>query len=137
VSGPGSVSRALGTGQGSSIDVDPRDRRRNEYIRGVISKVYPYTAHAMPASAALDGAQGVVIVTFTILADGSVAGARVTRTSGIAELDENCRRAILRAAPYAPLPAELGTSLRWAMPLDFRNPAVRPQNGKVEGHGDP
>jgi TonB family protein len=131
-SGPGSVSHALGTGQGPGVDVDPRDRRRSEYLRGVISKVYPYTDHAMPRSAAFDGVQGVVIVTFTILSDGSVAGARVTRTSGVPELDENCRQAILRAAPYAPLPAELGTSLRWAMPLDFRNPAVRPRNGRVE-----
>jgi TonB family protein len=128
--GPGSIATAQGTGRGPGLDVDPRDRRRNDYLRQVIAKVYPLTAHALPQAAALDGAQGIVIVTFTILADGSITGAAVTRTSGIPELDENCRRAIVRAAPFPPLPAELGPTFRWAMPLDFRNPAVRPRSIK-------
>jgi TonB family protein len=134
VAGPGAASRALGTGSGPGLDVDPRDRRRLEYQRQVIARLNPYTQPRalMPPSAAFEGAQGVVIVTFTILADGTVAGAAVTRTSGIPELDENFRRAILRAAPYPPLPAELGTSFRWAMPLDMRNPAVRPRTAKVD-----
>ena len=128
-SGPGARSRARGTGRGGGVDVDPRDRRRNDYMRRVIAKLGPYTRPRalMPAHALYDGAQGVVIVTFTILADGSVAGASVTRGSGIPELDQNFRRAILAAAPYPPLPPELGASFRWSMPLDMRNPAVRPR----------
>ena len=66
------------------------------------------------------------------LADGSVAEVTVTRPSGIPELDENCKRAILRAAPFAPLPAELGTSFPWSFPFDFRNPAVRPRTAKAD-----
>ena len=131
-SGPGSEARALGTGQGSGLDVDPRDKRRNDYIRQVTAKVYPFTANALPMSAALDGAQGITVVRFTILADGSVAGATVTRPSGIPELDENCKRAILRAAPFAPLPPELGTTFPWSFPFDFRNPAVRPRTAKAD-----
>jgi TonB family protein len=73
-----------------------------------------------------------VIVTFTIRADGAVAGASITRTSGIPELDENFRKAILQAAPFPALPAELGPTFRWAMPLDMRNPAVRPRNAKTD-----
>lgn len=132
VSGPGSIGRALGTGHGSGIDIDPRDRRRNDYMRLVIARLGPHTQprKLMPAHAMVEGAQGVVIVTFTIRADGTLAGAAITRPSGIPELDENFRRAILAAAPYPPLPPELGTTFRWAMPLDMRNPAVRPRTAQ-------
>ncbi|MFT3764109.1 MAG: energy transducer TonB [Minicystis sp.] len=103
-------------------------------MRQILAKLGPYTGwrQLLPSAAAMDGVQGVVIVSFTIQADGSVTGAAVTRTSGVAELDENFRRAILRAAPFPPLPPELGTSFRWAMPLDLRNPAVRPRTAKVD-----
>jgi len=133
-SGPGSVSRALGTGQGPGLDNDPRDRRRSDYMRQVMRKLGPYTdwRKLLPLSAAVDGVQGVVIVTFTINADGSVSGASVSRASGVPELDDNFRHAILRAAPYPPLPPELGPTFRWAMPLDLRNAAVRPRTAKAD-----
>jgi TonB family protein len=129
--GAGSVSRALGTGVGPGVDVDPRDRRRNDYMRQVIAKIGPHTdwRKLMSVAQAADGVQGVVVVTFTILSDGSVAGASITRSSGQADIDENVRRAILKAAPFPPLPPELGSSFRWAFPLDLRNPAVRPRDG--------
>lgn len=133
-SGPGSIARALGTGQGSALDDDPRDRRRSDYMRQIMRKLGPYTdwRKLLPVSAAVDGVQGIVTVTFTINADGSVAGASVSRASGVPELDENFRRAILRAAPYPALPPELGPTFRWAMPLDLRNPAVRPRTAKAD-----
>jgi TonB family protein len=128
--GPGSVSRALGTGAGPGLDVDPRDRRRSDYMRQVITKLGPHTdwRKLMSVAQAVDGVQGVVVVTFTILSDGSVASASVTRSCGVSDIDENLRRAILKAAPFPPLPPELGTSFRWAFPLDLRNPAVRPRD---------
>ncbi len=132
--GPGSTAHALGTGQGDGIDVDPRDRRRLDYIRQIHAKLAPYTAwrKLISVSAAVDGVQGVVVVTCTILADGTVAAATLTRTSGVPELDENYRRAILKAAPFGPLPPELGTTFRLALPLDMRNPAVRPRSAKPD-----
>jgi TonB family protein len=129
VSGPGSSSRALGTGQGSGLDNDPRDQRRSEYIRKVRSKVDPLWG--FPKWAALEGMQGVVVVTFTILADGNVASPTVSRPSGIAEFDESCRGAVRRAAPFAPLPAEFGQSFRLALSFDARNPAVLPRSAKA------
>ena len=48
-------------------------------------------------------------VTFTILADGTVTDVRVTQESGAALLDMAAQRAILNAAPFAPLPREYGT----------------------------
>jgi len=112
------------------LDSDPRDKRRNEYMRRVIAKLAPFTQwrRLMSVATAAEGVQGVVIVSFTILADGSVTSVTLTRSSGVAELDENFRAAIGRAAPYPPLPPELGPRFRWAFPLDFRNPAVRPND---------
>lgn len=135
VTGPGSIARALGTGQGSGLDNDPRDPRRTDYMRRILAKIYPYTADAMPKWALYEGAQGITIVSFTIQSDGAVTGVTVTRPSGLPELDENCRRAVLRSAPFPPLPSELGTSFRWAMPFDFRNPAVRPRTARLAPEG--
>ena len=49
-------------------------------------------------------------VTFTILADGSVADVHVTQPSGASLLDMAAQRAILNAAPFGPLPREYGTN---------------------------
>jgi len=51
-------------------------------------------------------------VTFTILADGSVTGVRVTQPSGIALLDMAAQRAVLNAAPFGPLPRQYATTSR-------------------------
>lgn len=127
VAGGGSSSKALGTGRGAAQDSDANDPRRLMYLRGVMTKVHPLWKDALPRWAALQGLQALTIITFVIQADGRVASASVSRPSGIPEFDENCRRAVLRGAPYAPLPPELGRSLRWSMPFDMRNPAVRPK----------
>ena len=126
VSGPGSSARSLGTGAGGYLDNDPRDRRRTDYQRKARSRID--RLWAFPKWAALEGMQGTVIVTFVINADGSVSNATVTRPSGIADFDESCRQAVLRAGPYGPLPPELGSSFRWALPFEARNPAVRPKD---------
>ena len=132
VQGPGSRSRALGTGRGGLLDNDPLDRRRSLYIRQVMAKVHPLWANAFPKWAAAEGLQGTVIVTFVIRADGSLASAAITRPSGLAEFDENCRGAVLRAAPYPPMPDELGATLRLAMPFEARNPAVLPKRPRPD-----
>jgi TonB family protein len=133
-SGPGSIAHALGTGQGSGIDVDPRDKRRKDYFRQVLRRLGPYTdwRKLLSVASAVEGVQGVVTVTVTIMADGSVVSATLTRSSGSAELDENYRRAVLKAAPFPPLPPELGQSFRLALPLDVRNPIVRPRTAKAD-----
>lgn len=124
--GAGSVSTALGSGRGDRGAPDPVDAMRTTYVGRVLAKIHPLWRDAFPRWAALEGRQGTTIVTFVLRADGSVASATVTRPSGIPEFDENCRQAVLRGAPYGPLPPELGSSFRWAMPFEARNPAVRP-----------
>ncbi len=130
VDGLGSTSRALGNGVGAGFDSDAHDKRRTEYMRRVRSKVAAATGRAFPRGRPPRACRGIAIVTFTILANGSVASVSVTRPSGIAELDENCRAGVLRAAPFEPLPPEMGQSYRWAFPFDFRNPAVLPKSAK-------
>ncbi|WP_437948203.1 energy transducer TonB [Sorangium sp. So ce296] len=127
VAGSGARSSALGSGRGRLLDNDPLDRRRSLYMRQVMAKLHPLWADAFPKWAAGEGLQGTVIVTFVIRADGTVSSAAVTRPSGIPEFDENCRRAVLRGAPYPPVPPELGESFRWSMPFEARNPAVLPK----------
>ncbi len=131
VAGQGSTSRAIGNGAGAGFDSNPQDHRRTDYIRRVTRKLYAATAHAFPVWAAAEGMQGLSIVTFTILANGGVASVSVTRPSGIPELDENCRQAVLRAGPLDPLPPEMGQSYRWAFRFDFGNPAVLPKSAKA------
>ena len=48
-------------------------------------------------------------VTFTILADGSVADVDVTQPSGASLLDMAAKRAVLNAAPFGPLPRQYET----------------------------
>jgi protein TonB len=49
-----------------------------------------------------------VVVTFTISRDGSVPSrsVKVVQSSGIAALDTSAQRAVLEAAPFAPLPLQ-------------------------------
>jgi TonB family protein len=51
-----------------------------------------------------------VVVSFTILADGSVADVHPVQPSGIFLLDQAAQRAILSAAPFGPLPKDYGTN---------------------------
>ncbi|HEU4537965.1 MAG TPA: energy transducer TonB, partial [Polyangiaceae bacterium] len=124
--GPGSRATPLGQGQGPLVDLDGSDPRLSDYHRRLLAKIHPLWADAFPRWAALEGLQGLAIVQFTVLADGSIAGARVLRPSGVAEFDENVRRAVLRAAPFPPLPANLrARSVNFKLTFDASNPAVR------------
>lgn len=124
-SGAGSKATPLGAGGHG-----PGDLERMGYLRGVQAKVHPLWANAMPRWAILEGRQASATITFVIEADGSVSSARVSKSSGIAEFDENVRRAILKGANYGPLPASLKPRLVWAFPFHMSNPAVRPRNPK-------
>lgn len=126
--GTGSDARPNGDGRGPDADQIARDRRRNDYLRRVISRIQPLWKNAFPKWAIAEGRGGTVIISFVIQRDGSITGVRVSRSSTIAEFDENCRRALVRAAPFDPLPAELGPQLAWSMPFTAQNPAVRPRD---------
>jgi TonB family protein len=48
------------------------------------------------------------IVEFTILSDGSLVAVSLAESSGVALIDFAAQRAVLSAAPFAPLPKDLG-----------------------------
>ncbi len=136
--GPGSASHALGTGRGSGLDDARNDPRRIGYERAVRAKIHPLWADAFPKWAIAEGRQGTVVVLLSILADGTLASAAVSRPSGIPEFDANCQRAAQIAAPFGPLPGELGPTFRLAIAFEARNPAVRPKGaGRPPPGSDP
>jgi TonB family protein len=130
VNGGGSNAKALGTGVGPGLDNDPRDKRRTEYMRQVMSKIGARCLEQFPKWAAAEGLQGTVIVAFTIRADGSISAPAVKRPSGIPEFDENCKQSVARAAPFPALPVELGPTFSWSLPFTAQNPAVLPPRVK-------
>jgi TonB family protein len=126
--GSGSVSSSLGTGGPGPAMASAADPARQAYLRKVMTKVHPLWANAFPKWAIAEGKQGTAIISFTIEADGTVSSASVATTSGVPEFDANVRAAVLRGAPYGPLPASLGPRLRWSMPFVAKNEAVRPKD---------
>jgi TonB family protein len=125
ISGPGSQSPGAGRGGGPVTD-PADDPRRIDYIRRLRAKLFPLWANAFPVWAALEGRGGHTIYTVTISAESNLIGASLARPSGIAEFDENIRKAIHRAFPFDPLPAALGVpQLSVTLSFDAVNPAVR------------
>jgi TonB family protein len=60
-----------------------------------------------------------VVVSFTILADGSVTEVRVVQSSGAYLLELAAQRSVLSAAPFQPLPKDYGTN-RYTIQAIFR-----------------
>ena len=84
---------------------DGTDSGGDWYLAGVQQKIWMLWNQQIKS-----GFDHPVGVTFTILADGKVADVRVTQPSGAALLDMAAQRAILNAAPFAPLPREYDTN---------------------------
>ncbi|MBI4667040.1 MAG: TonB family protein [Nitrospinae bacterium] len=57
----------------------------------------------------LAGKKGDPVVKFKILRDGSVAGVTLEKSSGNSALDESALQAIIKGAPFGPLPADYPT----------------------------
>lgn len=121
----GSIARPMGTGQGVVFDYWPSDPRIRLYYRRLHARLDPLWS--FPKAAALDLRQGTVIIDFTVFADGRVAVAwPPVRPSGVDEFDRMCADAIRRAAPFEPLPPELGlTQLTIRAPFDAHNPIIK------------
>ena len=127
VVGSGSRATTLGSGSGPSTGIDPADARRRMYLRRLWSKIHgSWSARDFPKWAALKGLQGHAIVSFTVAADGSVGDVVLARPSGFSVFDSKMLAAVRRAAPFGPLPAELGTALRHQHAFVVSNPAVLP-----------
>jgi TonB family protein len=125
--GAGSHARVLGVGEGDIFDFWTTDPRLIPYFRLLHAKIDPLWVNAFPKSALLEGKQGTVILQFVVHADGhATVQWPPSRPSGVDEFDRNCADAIRRAAPFPPIPHELGvSSLTIRAPFVANNPAVR------------
>jgi len=124
--GAGSDARPNGDGRGPDLAQLARDARRNDYLRRVSARIGAnYSPGLFPKWAIAEGRGGLTIVSFVIQRDGSVTGLRVSRSSTIPEYDENCRRVIVKAGPFEPLPPELGPYQVVNYSFTSQNPAVR------------
>ncbi len=126
-SGASSRAHPLGVGEGEILDYWTSDPRLLPYFRMLHAKIDPLWVNAFPKSAIAELKQGMVILKFTVYSDGHVAVAwPPVRPSGIDEFDRNCADAIRRAAPFPPIPRELGVnSLTIRAPFVASNPVVR------------
>ena len=92
---------------------------RREYIGRVVRKIH--AAKRYPAGARLRNVEGQAEVTLAIAAHGGVLEVRLSTASGFRALDEEAVAMVRRAAPFEPIPEELGLeSLRLIVPVRFR-----------------
>jgi TonB family protein len=126
-SGAGSRARAMGVGPGGVFDFWTRDPRLLPYFRQLHARVDPLWRNAFPRSALVALKQGTVILQFVVHADGrATVSWPPLRPSGVDEFDRNCAEAIRRAAPFPPIPPELGLdTLTIRAPFVATNPAVQ------------
>lgn len=66
-------------------------------------------------------ASGVSVVSFSIAGTGNVVGVRLKRSSGNTTLDKAAVRMVRRAAPFGPIPSDVGRrKLSLSVPIRFR-----------------
>lgn len=92
---------------GKSIQLNTKEYEFQSYYINLKRKIemvweYPYLARE-------SGLQGRLLMRFVINRDGSLAEAKVLRSSGFALLDREALRAVHDAAPFPPLPARMHT----------------------------
>lgn len=109
----GGVGRATGSGRGSGAQSALAAYLSS--VRGRLEAVKRY-----PALAKRRGTEGTAKVAIVIDAAGRPGGVRIAASSGSTMLDEEVERMVARAAPFPPLPAELGEpSVRLVVPISF------------------
>ncbi len=114
--GPGSVAAGRGTSSATpGLEIGPpgpgvpdgTDSGGDWYIAGVTQKIWMLWNQQIKT-----GFSQPIVVTFTILADGTVTDVHVTQPSGASLLDMAAQRAVLNAAPFGPLPRDYGQNRR-------------------------
>lgn len=96
------------------------DALKREYVfalsRHLLGRPFPY-----PAGARKRGVEGTVIVTFSLDGLGNITAARVSASSGDAELDDAALAAVRERSPLPKPPADLPVrELEWDWPVPFR-----------------
>jgi TonB family protein len=110
---------------GPTVAEPSQDRRYQRYVQEIIRRVN--STREFPKSLALRLEQGETIVYFVLRTDGKISdGVRVVKSSGFDEFDSAATRAVLRAAPFPPMPdPATARPLPISVRVAFENPVVR------------
>ncbi len=124
-SAPGSGSGAgSGTGAGAGGGTGTgRGAGSGSALQGYLHQVKSILERnkSYPPMARRRHEEGVVVVSFTISADGAIAGVSIARSSGHSLLDQAAQETVSRTRKFPPIPAELQRSqLKIEVPLSFR-----------------
>jgi TonB family protein len=104
----------------------------NSYLARLYSSVRRNLLAKLPESAT-DGEKGVVIVRVQVHKDGSLpqGGVRIVSSTGMKDMDVAAQSAIQTAAPFGPLPENLGSTLDLLFTFYFKSspqdPAQKPK----------
>ncbi|MEM9193608.1 MAG: TonB family protein [Myxococcota bacterium] len=125
--GTGGRAVAFGPGNGGFAGLDTSDRR---YLRWHLRlRRSVYRRLVFPPARALAMDQGWSVYEFRVRRNGSLVGApELLRSSGFADLDAAARQAIVEAAPFSPLPEELGRGLAIhtvSLRVEHSNPMIQ------------
>lgn len=104
-------------GVGGTTHIGNRDRL-GAYAGTIQRRINQFKHY--PESARRHGVEGVVTVSFTVGEDGTVRRVRLYESSGNEALDAEGLALPIRAAPFAPIPPEIGRKrLRLTLPVHF------------------
>jgi TonB family protein len=105
----------------------------NSYLDRLYFSVRRNLLANLPESAS-DGGKGVVIVRVHVQKDGSLpqGGVKIVSSTGKKDMDVAARTAIQAAAPFGPLPEDLGSPLDLVFTFYYKSiPQDRPQKSNV------
>jgi periplasmic protein TonB len=91
---------------------------RAEYAKRISAKIDSVKEY--PQGARRRGHEGKAYVLFTVNREGGVSSVSVAKSSGYDTLDAAAQDAVRRAAPFQPLPRELGDAFTLRVPIVFQ-----------------
>ncbi len=90
---------------------------RSNFLGKVNSRLYRFKRY--PADARRRRTRGVVIVNFSISANGALRSVKIVRSSGAAILDREALNTVRRASPFPPIPSGMTVPQSFTAPIDF------------------
>ncbi len=122
----GGRARANRPGSGGYDALDTSDRRYRHWYQNGRRAISRRLVFPRERALALD--QGLCVYRLWVRRDGTLAREpRRVRSTGFADFDQNALQAILRAAPFEPIPSDLVPDqnvLRIDMTVEFANPLM-------------
>jgi protein TonB len=115
VAAPGATASAGGTtGTGDAASTAAQE---GAYLKGLTQAIARNRFY--PPEAQRQDVSGVVVVAFTIRADGSLMGFHVAKGSGSDVIDQAAVETVRRLGRYKPIPAGIGRS-QWPVKVPIR-----------------